>query len=251
MASTKIPKKEEDKKKKNNDKRSQKNGKALGIIKSPAKGKKSPVAPKPKPKPKPKSAQKKATPVKTPSKSKTPTKPKREENSAKKKKPEPEELVVPSSSCESEREGGEHGYEGKTPSKNSKSYKTEVDKKKKMKVKDETEADEDGGEGDDGTMCRFPMARIRRIMTSEAPNLHPGLEGQDVVFLVNRATEMFLEKFSEEGHRSAIDDRKKSLDYKHLATVVSQSKRFDFLSDFVPLKVKAVDALEARKSGEK
>ncbi|CAN0905067.1 DNA polymerase II subunit B3-1 [Linum grandiflorum] len=241
MASTKNSKKK-------NDKRSHNNGKTLGITKSPTKGKNSPVAPKSKSRTK--SPQKKTTSAKATNKAKT-----LKENSKKEKKephPEPEELVVPSSSCESEPEGGQARVDvGKSPSRSSKSSKTENGKRKKANAGDEIEDDEDGREGNDGTMCRFPMARIRRIMTSETPNLQPGLEGQDAVFVVNRATELFLEKFSEEGHRSAVNDRKKTLDYKHLATVVSQSKKFVFLSDFVPLKVKASDALEARKSAEK
>ncbi|KAJ6715775.1 HISTONE-LIKE TRANSCRIPTION FACTOR AND ARCHAEAL HISTONE FAMILY PROTEIN EXPRESSED [Salix koriyanagi] len=111
----------------------------------------------------------------------------------------------------------------------------------KRKGKD---GDFDGEGEEDGTACRFPMARIKRIIKSEDSD---SLLSQDVVFLVNKATEKFLEQFSDEAYDFSVQDRKKSLAYKHLSTVVSKRRRFDFLSDFVPGKLKAKDALADRK----
>jgi DNA polymerase epsilon subunit 4/chromatin accessibility complex protein 1 len=39
---------------------------------------------------------------------------------------------------------------------------------------------------------------------------------QDAVFLVNKATEMFIERFSEEAYDSSVKDKKKFIHYKHL-----------------------------------
>nr|GEZ43735.1 DNA polymerase epsilon subunit C [Tanacetum cinerariifolium] len=53
------------------------------------------------------------------------------------------------------------------------------------------------------------------------------------------------EKFlTKEAYASAFLDQKKQIDYKHLSSVVGKRKRFDFLADFVPEKVKAQDALK-------
>ncbi|KAF9675221.1 hypothetical protein SADUNF_Sadunf09G0009600 [Salix dunnii] len=122
---------------------------------------------------------------------------------------------------------------------------------KSSKIKNANDAKRKGKDGDfdgegeeDGTACRFPMARIKRIIKSEDSD---SLLSQDVVFLVNKATEKFLEQFSDEAYDCSVQDRKKSLAYKHLSTVVSKRRRFDFLSDFVPGKLKAKDALADRK----
>jgi DNA polymerase epsilon subunit 4 len=56
----------------------------------------------------------------------------------------------------------------------------------KRKGKDD---DFDGEGEEDGTACRFPMARIKRIIKSEDSE---SLLSQDVVFLVNKATVLSL-----------------------------------------------------------
>ncbi|KAJ6309693.1 hypothetical protein OIU76_014598 [Salix suchowensis] len=117
------------------------------------------------------------------------------------------------------------------------------DSQKVLEIEGEDDEPEEQRE-EDGTACRFPMARIKRIIKSEDSD---SLLSQDVVFLVNKATEKFLEQFSDEAYDFSVQDRKKSLAYKHLSTVVSKRRRFDFLSDFVPGKLKAKDALADRK----
>ncbi|KAL5551599.1 hypothetical protein UlMin_001775 [Ulmus minor] len=59
----------------------------------------------------------------------------------------------------------------------------------------------------------FPMERIRRIVRSEDSGLRIS---NDAFYLVNKATEKFLEKFCEEAYTSSVKDRKKSIAYKHL-----------------------------------
>ncbi|XP_030505653.2 DNA polymerase II subunit B3-1 [Cannabis sativa] len=114
-------------------------------------------------------------------------------------------------------------------------------KQKKQKKRERKEEPE---ESEDAKMNKFPMERIRRIVRSDDPDMRISNEA---VFLVNKATEKFIEKFCGDAHACAIKDRKKALAYKHLSSVVSKRKRYDFLSDFVPEKVKAVDALAERK----
>ncbi|KAH0876874.1 hypothetical protein HID58_064268 [Brassica napus] len=95
---------------------------------------------------------------------------------------------------------------------------------------------------EDAKMIRFPMNRIRRIMRSD--NSAPQIIMQDAVFLVNKATELFIERFSEEAYGSSVKDKKKFIHYKHLSSVVSNEERYEFLADCVPEKLKAEVALE-------
>ncbi|KAL1201935.1 DNA polymerase II subunit B3-1 [Cardamine amara subsp. amara] len=101
--------------------------------------------------------------------------------------------------------------------------------------------EEDEGGLEDAKLFRFPMNRIRRIMRSD--NSAPQIM-QDAVFLVNKATEMFIERFSEEAYESSVQDKKKFIHYKHLSSVVSNEERYEFLADCVPEKLKAEVALE-------
>ncbi|KAF8077136.1 hypothetical protein N665_1060s0014 [Sinapis alba] len=94
---------------------------------------------------------------------------------------------------------------------------------------------------EDAKMIRFPMNRIRRIMRSD--NSAPQIM-QDAVFLVNKATELFIERFSEEAYESSVQDKKKFIHYKHLSSVVSNDERYEFLADCVPEKLKAEVALQ-------
>ncbi|XP_010264713.1 PREDICTED: uncharacterized protein LOC104602644 [Nelumbo nucifera] len=94
--------------------------------------------------------------------------------------------------------------------------------------------------------CRFPMNRIKRIVRNEGDFRTT----QESIFLFNKATELFLELFCEDAYACSVQDRKKSVGYKHLSSVVSKRKRYDFLSDFVPEKVRAEDALKERRLAE-
>ncbi|XP_045827999.1 chromatin accessibility complex 16kD protein [Trifolium pratense] len=86
----------------------------------------------------------------------------------------------------------------------------------------------------------FPMSRIRTILKGEITDLRVS---QEAVLAINNAAEKFLEQLAEEAYVYSVQDRKKYLSYNHLSRVVSKQSRYDFLSDFVPEKVKAEDAL--------
>ncbi|WCJ41043.1 nuclear factor Y subunit C10 [Euphorbia peplus] len=169
----------------------------------------------------------------TPTKKTTPQikTPNKDKDNKKKKTESPEFTVISSSSCDSQSQDIQPQQRSQP-----KNHTTKTNKRKQHQ--DQEEGD------DDGTFCKFPMARIKRIIKSEDPSLQLP---QDVVFLVNKATEKFVEQFCEEAYDCSVQDRKKALAYKHLSSVVSKSKRFDFLSDYVPVKLKAEVALEQRK----
>ncbi|XP_043696697.1 DNA polymerase epsilon subunit 4-like [Telopea speciosissima] len=92
----------------------------------------------------------------------------------------------------------------------------------------------------------FPIHRIKRMIRSEGDFRNTG----EAIFLINKATEKFLESLAEDAYASCVQDRKKTVNYKHLSSVVSKTKRYDFLSDFVPEKIRAEDALEETRLAE-
>ncbi|KAL8214311.1 hypothetical protein R6Q57_003760 [Mikania cordata] len=109
---------------------------------------------------------------------------------------------------------------------------SKIQKKKQMK--------EDIEEKDDSLLYQIPMSRVSRIIKSEDPSVRIT---QEAVYIMNKASEKFLQVLTTEAYASAFLDHKKYIDYKHLSSVVGKRRRFDFLSDFVPEKVKAKDAL--------
>ncbi|XP_028808055.1 DNA polymerase epsilon subunit C [Neltuma alba] len=154
------------------------------------------------------------------------------------------EIVVPSSSTESHEKSEDEGrQEDKTEITNGRTSATKPgkDKVKGMKYDDDDEAE---GKGDARGNV-FPMNRIRTIIRGQDLDLRIS---QEAIFVINKATETFLEQFTRDTHASCVRDRKKSLAYKHLSSVVSKQSRYDFLSDFVPEKIKAEDALRERNS---
>ncbi|KAG8034737.1 hypothetical protein G9C98_007813 [Cotesia typhae] len=79
---------------------------------------------------------------------------------------------------------------------------------------------------------RLPLARVRTIMKSS-----PDVEsiGQDGLFLVTKATEMFIQYLATEAHTKA--NKKNALDYKHLAEVAQTNETLEFLKEIMPRKI--------------
>ncbi|XP_020214120.2 DNA polymerase epsilon subunit C [Cajanus cajan] len=140
--------------------------------------------------------------------------------------------------------------ESKTKKKDRAVEKEENDKKKNKKLKLSNGNSEQHGEkglkcnGEEAKTNVFPMNRIRTMIKGEDPDMRVS---QEALLAINNAVEKFLEQFTQDAYASCVQDRKKSLHYKHLAHVVSKQRRYDFLSDFVPEKVKAEDALRERE----
>ncbi|CAD6227521.1 GSCOCG00001204001-RA-CDS [Cotesia congregata] len=79
---------------------------------------------------------------------------------------------------------------------------------------------------------RLPLARVRTIMKSS-----PDVEsiGQDGLFLVTKATEMFIHYLATEAYTKA--NQKNALDYKHLADVAQTNETLEFLKEIMPRKI--------------
>lgn len=117
-------------------------------------------------------------------------------------------------------------------------------KKRSRKEEDELEAEEKR----ENALYTFPMKRISQIIKSDTPDLKIS---QEAVFVINKASEKFLQLFSREAYACTFLDKKKHTAYNHLSSVVSKRKRFEFLSDIVPEKVKAEEALAQEVEAEK
>ncbi|CAK9314415.1 unnamed protein product [Citrullus colocynthis] len=152
-------------------------------------------------------------------------------------------ISAPGGSASEEDDADEHRAEttSKKPnaSKSKKVKRNHAKKEENGYAAEEEEAEE--------KICKFPMHRIKKIMRDENSDLRIN---QEALFLVNKASEMFLVQFCKDAYACCAEDRKKSLAYKHLSSVVGKRKRYDFLSDFVPEKLKFEDALKQRSMAE-
>ncbi|XP_042419399.1 protein PXR1-like [Zingiber officinale] len=126
--------------------------------------------------------------------------------------------------------------------------KKEKSRKKIENVSSIADDEEEAG----NVSCSFPMSRVRRLMRLEGGNANVTITGiaSNAVFLVNKASEMFLEKFVEDSYSRGTKRQKKSLNYNDLSSTVHGQKGYEFLSDFVPEKMRAEDALKAMASVE-
>ncbi|KAJ8686779.1 hypothetical protein QAD02_022573 [Eretmocerus hayati] len=79
---------------------------------------------------------------------------------------------------------------------------------------------------------RLPISRVKTIMKSS-----PQVEAisQDCLFLVAKATELFVHYLSVEGYQKS--NRASSLEYKHLAEVVQTTDTLEFLREIMPRKI--------------
>eukprot|EP00093_Oithona_nana_P005223 05223.XXX_300703_301081_1 [CDS] Oithona nana genome sequencing. len=87
--------------------------------------------------------------------------------------------------------------------------------------------------------ANLPLARVRTIMKSS-----PEVEtvSQESLYLITRATELFIMYLSKLGQRNGEDHD--SVTYSDLAAVVQRKDSMDFLQDIVPKKIKFSDYLK-------
>lgn len=122
----------------------------------------------------------------------------------------------------------------------------EEEKLANLKSNEKNEKDEEKKKKS-GAHCgyNFPMSRIERIVRSDCDDVRIS---QEALFLINKASEEFLQQFVNDAYACSVKDRKNYVSYKHIASAVSKCKRFDFLSDFVPERVSAEKALAERSA---
>ncbi|CAN6479307.1 unnamed protein product [Victoria cruziana] len=153
--------------------------------------------------------------------------------------PVTENVVVVSSSSSGSERGG-RGHEGVSADASSNGCPGTLRKTHQSRRGPSPLADDDGDEDVRSTMFPpFPMSRIRRLIRSEGEIRTT----QDVVFLINNALEHFVKLLTEDAYASAVQEKKTSISYKHLSLVVRRKKRYEFLIDSVPEKLRAEVAL--------
>ncbi|KAK0097562.1 hypothetical protein PV326_001069 [Microctonus aethiopoides] len=79
---------------------------------------------------------------------------------------------------------------------------------------------------------RLPLSRVKTIMKSSP---HVESIGQDGLFVVTKATEMFIHYLTEEAHKQSR--KASSLEYKNLAEVVQTNETLEFLKEIMPRKI--------------
>jgi len=84
----------------------------------------------------------------------------------------------------------------------------------------------------------LPLARVRTIMKSS-----PDVEniGQESLFLITKATELFIMYLTKLSQRSGNDQE---VTYSDLAAVIQRKDSMEFLHDIVPKKIKYSDFLK-------
>ncbi|KAN0026238.1 hypothetical protein ACTFIV_007222 [Dictyostelium citrinum] len=122
---------------------------------------------------------------------------------------------------EEEEEHDEEESGEKTKSKNNDKDNTNEEKKKSSKRRPRVEGD-----------IQLPVARIKRIMRSDKD---VKTISSDAVMLVAKSTEMFLDYLVKEAYKTS--GKKKTLQYKDLASTIKGVDNLEFLSEIIPEKV--------------
>merc|ERR550532_927884 len=84
----------------------------------------------------------------------------------------------------------------------------------------------------------LPVSRIRTIMKSSPEVSNIGMES---LFLIGRATELFIQDLAARTLRKSAD--KKSINYSELAEIVHKQDTLAFLQDIIPEKVRYREAM--------
>ncbi|KAL0486839.1 DNA polymerase epsilon subunit 4 [Acrasis kona] len=97
-------------------------------------------------------------------------------------------------------------------------------------------------DGEDGvkTYADLPLARVKRIMKSDAD---VKLISQEAVILVAKAAECLIEHLASEAFKHTQSDNRKTLQYKDLSATVKSSEVFDFLEEIIPERTQFATAL--------
>ncbi|XP_013404135.1 chromatin accessibility complex protein 1-like [Lingula anatina] len=90
----------------------------------------------------------------------------------------------------------------------------------------------------------LPLSRIKTIMKSspDVSNI-----SQDCLFLIAKATELFVQDLAVETLKRSREENK--VDYKDLAEIVNTDDNLEFLHDIIPRKILAKEYLSQLNGG--
>ncbi|EDW57404.2 uncharacterized protein Dvir_GJ18514 [Drosophila virilis] len=82
----------------------------------------------------------------------------------------------------------------------------------------------------------LPLSRVRTIMKS---SMDTGLITNEVLFLMTKCTELFVQHLAREAYTaSSAIQKSDTLKYEHLSQLVNKSKNLEFLLQIVPEKIR-------------
>lgn len=93
--------------------------------------------------------------------------------------------------------------------------------------------------------CQLPVYRIKTIMKS-SPDVSS--IGQESLFLITKATELFVQDLAQMALQTSSD--KQNVDYNDLAEIIDNQEMLQFLKDIIPKKIKYRDYLDMVERGE-
>eukprot|EP01024_Parvocaulis_polyphysoides_P006631 TRINITY_DN11824_c0_g1_i1.p2 TRINITY_DN11824_c0_g1~~TRINITY_DN11824_c0_g1_i1.p2 ORF type:complete len:144 (-),score=19.16 TRINITY_DN11824_c0_g1_i1:276-707(-) len=81
----------------------------------------------------------------------------------------------------------------------------------------------------------FPQARIKRIVKSESTDVKS--VSLDASYVFSKAAELFLDELVGGAGTKMLEQKRRVLAYKDVASSVNSSKKYQFLEDIVPQKI--------------
>lgn len=82
----------------------------------------------------------------------------------------------------------------------------------------------------------LPLSRVRTIMKS---SMDTGQISNEVVFLITKCTELFVQHFAREAYKAYCSkENGNMLKYEHLSQLVNKSNNMEFLLQIVPQKIR-------------
>ncbi|EDV92212.1 chromatin accessibility complex 16kD protein [Drosophila grimshawi] len=100
----------------------------------------------------------------------------------------------------------------------------------------------DNGKTQQQLQQQLPLSRVRTIMKS---SMDTGLITNEVLFLMTRCTELFVQHFAREAYTASLSKRSgETLKYEHLSQLVNKNKYLEFLLQIVPEKIRVSEFLE-------
>ncbi|KAJ3034380.1 hypothetical protein HDV00_005066 [Rhizophlyctis rosea] len=116
-------------------------------------------------------------------------------------------------------------------------------------LKDTTPKDLTASSSPRGTKAAFPHARVKTIMKEDKDVT---TLGNDAVFAVAYATELFLAHLAQKSYTFTREDKnRKAISYKDIANAITKHDDLEFLADVVPHPVPISQALQRRKVADK
>lgn len=117
----------------------------------------------------------------------------------------------------------------------------------KPKARPQKTAKEKSGERSAAGQPPVPIARLHSILESEVSDAM----SKEAMFVLSAATDAFIKRLAESGHRNASLMRRSTVTYHDMASAIQQHSEFVFLEETIPQPLGLAEALRLRKAKEK